>query len=53
MLMALLSIPQVARDYFITEELLDLYRMVNFFHNHEDMPSYHTGHTAVAMIYLV
>ena len=53
MLIALLSIPRAACDYFITGGLLDLPRMVNFFHRYEDNPSYSTGRTAAALICLV
>lgn len=53
MLIVLLSIPQATCDYFIIGGLLDLRRMVNFFHRYEDMPSYCTGCTAATLICLV
>ena len=46
MLMALLSIPQAACDHFITGGLLDLSRMVNFFHRYEEDHSCRSGRTA-------
>ena len=53
MLVAMLFIPQSTCDYFITGGLLDLHRMVNFFHRYEDNHSYYSGGTAAALIYLV
>ena len=51
--MALLSIPQAAYNYFITGGLLDLPRMVNFFHRYEENRSYWSGHIVAALICLV
>ncbi|KAM7469003.1 hypothetical protein LguiA_007186 [Lonicera macranthoides] len=53
MLIALLAIPQAACDGFISDGLLDLHKMVRFFHRYEDRASYGVGRTAAALICLV